>query len=205
MRNFYSIFFATLLMAGSVFAQNIQLTPERIARIKAATVKIDVDNGSIDGTGFIIGGNRLVTCFHVVEKFYKDQTLPCKAIFQSGEEIELRASPLVNQGSNIDSMKTYDFFILEFKTKPKTSYVSLRLGCWSSATEGSLTYTCGYPFAIDQQILAVGILSTKFTRLVPLDDNHSELNKSYRIRKEAWLDMTINNGNSGGALIRVCL
>ena len=127
----------------------------------------------------------------------------CIARFSNGEEVPLVPSQLTLNGSNVDSMIIYDFYVFNFSTKPKTNYSHLTLGNWSNVAEGNLTYTCGYPLDLDQQIISIGIMSTKYNKesSFPYKDASKGIFKIKR--NEGWLDLTINNGNSGGAVIKV--
>jgi S1-C subfamily serine protease len=184
-------------------SQDFGLSKKRIENIKLATVKIVVNNGVSIGTGFIINDNKIITCLHVVESLLNTPNGACKAIFSSGEEVPLKPSPLDNNASMLDSMIIYDFYVLEFATDPKTKFSHLSLGGWGDILEGNLTYTCGYPIGIDQQIVSVGIMSTKYTKPLTMPYKDPSKGTFTTIRNEGWMDMTINNGNSGGALIKV--
>lgn len=78
---------------------------------------------------------------------------------------------------------------------PTLNCPHLRLGSFASIDEGDEIYLAGYPFAIDQPVIARGLLSTKWQAPAHLFKGPS--------REVAWLDVTMNKGNSGGPVLRL--
>ncbi|MGN6567721.1 MAG: hypothetical protein ACTHJ0_07205, partial [Flavipsychrobacter sp.] len=67
--------------------------------------------------------------------------------------------------------------------------------------EGDMVYTCGYPLGIKQQFISTGILSTKWQDTISTLQNGVAVPVAYR--DLAWLDLTMNKGNSGGPIIKL--
>ncbi len=66
----------------------------------------------------------------------------------------------------------------------------LRLGHFADIHEGDSIYVVGYPLGVEQPIVTRGMLSTKWK-------THGYLGQGGD-REVAWLDVTMNSGNSGG-------
>lgn len=69
----------------------------------------------------------------------------------------------------------------------------LKLGRFADVAEGDRVYLAGYPFGIEQIVVAAGILSTKWKAPGYLGQGST--------RDVAWLDVTMNKGNSGGPVL----
>ena len=61
--------------------------------------------------------------------------------------------------------------------------------------EGAEIYLCGFPLGIDQAVVSVGMFSTKWTTSGYLNQGSN--------REVAWLDVTMNKGNSGGPIVLI--
>jgi S1-C subfamily serine protease len=70
---------------------------------------------------------------------------------------------------------------------------TLPVGNFSDIQEGDNIYLCGYPLGISQPVVARGMLSTKWLAPGYLNQGSS--------KDVAWLDVTMNRGNSGGPII----
>lgn len=193
----------TLIIFSNCFCQisffgNRLDTDRRISKIKESSVKVLIDNVK-SGTGFYIANDGLLlTNWHVVindrlkldeknqilNKFsivnFKNDTIPVNIILRLDKE-EL-----------IQEAIFWDYCILKPKTKIATNF--LKLGSMQNAYEGASVYTCGYPLDLDDQLITTGSLSTFAIQ-------SQNLNSKKITRKIAWLDMTTNKGNSGGALV----
>jgi serine protease Do len=99
------------------------------------------------------------------------------------------------------SSLVYDYSLLKIQTKPKTQYQSLKIGSWSDINDGDVVYSCGYPLGIKQRFISQGLFSTKWIDSIPLF-NKGKLIETVS-RNVAWLDLTMNKGNSGGAIIKL--
>jgi hypothetical protein len=94
-----------------------------------------------------------------------------------------------NQGLREAFLKNYCIL----KVKPAKRIRCLVLGSLNDAKEGTSVYTCGFPKGIDQSVVSVGILSSKWV-MPPSSDKGSPL-------EVAWLDIAMNRGNSGAPII----
>ncbi len=194
------ILLAFSLMPRILFGQS--LSHERVLKIKSATVRVIVEGGISVGTGFIVNIDGLiVTCAHVVLPAFENN----KKIyieFNNSDTIEVGV-PLIFNADSLFWKKAlaYDFFILT-PVRPITIKLPfLKLGDFDSAQEGDEIYTCGYPLGYPQQFISRGIISTKYENL---SNSIIFFNKLYSFpRKEALMDITMNKGNSGGAIIRI--
>ena len=83
-----------------------------------------------------------------------------------------------------------DYCILEVECK---DLIPLPLGRFTDAYEGADVYLCGFPLGINQPVVSVGMLSTKWITSGYLNQGGS--------REVAWLDITMNRGNSGGPIV----
>ncbi len=187
-----------LLLSLNSFGQ-VRLDKKRIEDLKQSTVRILIDNQA-RGTGFIVSSKcEIITCWHVinsavsVDSAGKINLNKIEIEFDNGIKQEVGIyTKLLQELSN--SAVLYDFCLLGVMTTPKTDFKFLKLGSFSDIEEGDVIYTCGYPLGINQQIVATGILSTKWVDTVytPIDTVRREV---------AWLDMTMNKGNSGGPIL----
>ena len=199
---FLIIFFQTTLTAQS-------LSPERVAKIKSATVRITIENSASMGTGFLVSNDgTLITCWHVIEpSLSRDSLLRIisgKKIFgefNSGEKLEFKILLYFIQAGNKDAV-AYDYCILSPVTQQKRIFPFLKVGNFDKTDEGQEIYTCGYPLGYPQQFISKGIISTKY-----IDNsnviNIGNQNKIVMPRSQALLDLTMNRGNSGGAIIKL--
>ncbi len=150
----------------------------------------------------------VATCEHVIRPAYIRDSLTnnlkgLKDIyieFQNGEKIKMGLVTYLLQDGYKSSL-LFDYSLLKVQTVPKTEYQSLKIGTWSDVIDGDVVYSCGYPLGIKQRFISQGLLSTKWTDTIPLFSNNKLIDKVKR--NVAWLDLTMNKGNSGGAVIKL--
>lgn len=171
---------------------------ERFRRIKESTVRIWV-NEKPSGTGFAIGPNLVVTNYHVVEKLTPTTDGKSSASFSESIQVQdssgrmTKAVPHTDSlGANLAAAIGQDIVVLAV---PAGGLVPFKLGRFEEAQPGDEIYLTGYPFGIDEAIVAKGFISTKFK-------TGSYLNAAGP-REVAWLDLTMNRGNSGGPVVRL--
>ncbi len=174
------------------------LNVERVRRIKESTVRIFA--GKSTGTGFFVDSSGMcATCLHVVYPAI-DSKAKIFIQFSNGELIEVKKIDF----RKVDQTKNeafYDYCLL-VPIKPlnrKTPF--LKIGSYDDVQEGAEIYTCGYPFGSSLQFVTRGILSTKYT--APQSIVSSTEIVETRERNQALMDITLNKGNSGGAIVKV--
>lgn len=184
------------------------LSPERISKIKESTVRIIIENDGHTGTGFFINQTgMLLTCWHVIEPaLVRNPTtnaiMSLKKIFaitNSGEKIELGIfTPLLKAGYK-DAL-SHDFCILGPVIPQNHTFQFLKIGSFRNSNEGEEVYSCGYPKGIVHPFISKGIISTKFTDTLGYIENGITTKIA---RNVAYLDLTLNSGNSGGAIVKI--
>ena len=170
---------------------------QRITLIKRVTVRI-LSNGQPSGTGFVISRDGLIaTCFHVVQHVQSTTGGQTQITYAPSIEVEFNNGNKLpatvhkscqNQGF-LEALSK-DYCILEVKSK---NLVSLPLGTFADVYEGADIYLCGFPLGINQPVVSVGVFSTKWTTSGYLNQGSD--------REVAWLDITMNKGNSGGPIV----
>lgn len=195
MRTFCLIFFILLPFAS--FTQS--LDAKRIDRIKNATVRIITDYGT--GTGFFVNNKGLLlTCWHVVDSSFRNG----KSIIiqmRNGDTAHYGfLSSYFNDTNFVNNSIAYDFCFLAPFVSQKNSNTFLKVGNYADGKEGDEVYTCGYPLGSSIQFVSKGLISTLYTN----DKNfiNTITGIQSKPRDEALLDLTINKGNSGGAIIK---
>ncbi|GAB3701154.1 hypothetical protein GCM10027592_28970 [Spirosoma flavus] len=200
------ILFLLLLTIHFSFAQ-IPLGKARIDRLKSSVVRIHV-NGQSSGTGFFVlddGNGWVATCWHVIQPaivldslgVFRGEVRKIDIELTSKERIEAEIpASLVNTQSAFTEVESKDYCLLKLKTKPKTPFVTLKLGRWKDINEGDLIYSSGYPLAIEHQVPTQGMFSVKTV------DTLNGLNGQKILRQSALLDLTMNKGNSGGPVLK---
>ena len=204
MKNILLLFFALI----PVLCNSQSLGYDRIEGLNKSIVRVLIDSIP-SGTGFFVHNDGWVaTCHHVIEPAYIRDSLTNQIIglkniqieFQNGEIVEMGIMTyLLNDGYK--KSFSYDYSLLKVQSKPKTIYKALKIGKWSDVIDGDEIYSCGYPLGIKQRFISKGILSTKWTDSIPLFKDTVLFEKVYR--DVAWLDLTMNKGNSGGAIIKI--
>lgn len=200
-----------LLILALPFITNAQsLSPERVKMIKEATVRITIEGSNKMGTGFFFNNQgHIATCWHVIEPHFiynnQNRIIGGKKIFveiSTGEIIEYGVPLYFLNDSNANKAAVnYDYCVLiPLNKKNNKSDYYLKLGDFNNLNEGDEVYTCGYPIGIDKKFISKGIVSTKYESQRAINRNGIIIPTS---RDEALLDMTLNRGNSGGAIIKI--
>lgn len=200
----------TLVFIFSFFFYNCfsqGLSIERVNKIKGATVRINIDNTNAIGTGFFINKDGVIaSCWHVIEPSIKRNA--------AGNIISFnKISVTIDDTSKLEYLIPVEFFndtllyqqavsndfVVLFPSQKIMPKYFLKLGDFNTLIEGQEVITCGYPIGIQQKFISKGIVSTKYvdTTLVLKNANYSK--KVFR--NQALVDITMNRGNSGGAVI----
>lgn len=189
------------------YSYSQSLGADRISKLKSSVVRVFIENQP-SGTGFFVTNDGwLLTCWHVIEPaIIRDPTHKIIGLkemyiqFSGGEKIQVGLSTiLLNNG--YQNAISYDYAFLKTKTNPVTKFTPLNIGSFDEIQEGDEIYTCGYPLGIEQQFVSKGILSTKWDDKNILTRNGKS--DSAINRDVAWLDLTMNRGNSGGPIIKI--
>lgn len=200
------IFSFLILIPYITFSQS--LGKERIERLNKSVVRILIDTIP-SGTGFFVNKDGwITTCEHVIKPAYIRDSLTntitglkkIYAEFQNGEKVEINLLTYLLQ-DGYKNCVLYDYSLLKVKTTPKTQFESLKIGTWEDINEGDLVYSCGYPLGIKQRFISQGVFSTKWNDSVNWYINNKVVDTV--TRNLAWLDLTLNKGNSGGAIIKL--
>lgn len=98
------------------------LSPERVSKIKAATVQITLGGDAL-GTGFFINSNgALITCYHVLSGG-PSLDLPFYAKFPNGDSLELQFfNYFTGDFAGNPNAVAYDFIILTPKKPINKKY-----------------------------------------------------------------------------------
>ena len=172
---------------------------QRVAQIKQSTVRILI-SGQAAGTGFVISEAGLVaTCFHVIqhiEAVPNSQTQityasPIEVVFDDGTKLTATVHESCQNQGFLEALSN-DYCILEVTRKDLRP---MPLGIFADVCEGANIYLCGFPLGINQPIVSVGTFSTKWTTSGYLNQGSN--------REVAWLDITMNRGNSGGPIVLI--
>ena len=173
------------------------LGSNRVNLLKSSVVRILTD-GIGTGTGFIITDKgHVVTCWHVIE-YALNSKKKLQIEFSSGEIVEAQYLTALLEGGMRKAVG-YDYIVLA-PINPRTKFSFLKLGNFSSVAEGDELITMGYPFGISQPVIAKGIMSTKWIQTASFFINNKQDSIA---RNVAWLDLTMNKGNSGGPIIKL--
>jgi S1-C subfamily serine protease len=180
---------------------------DQIKKLKSATVRITIDSLDNMGTGFFYTeSGELLTCWHVVEPaFHVKPGQPFRKIyaeFNTGERIELGVPTIIVQDTVFTNQcQVYDFIpLIPVGQNPTRKYPFLAIGNLGEIQDGDDILTCGYPLGIKQQFISQGIVSTKYTDTVFRFKDSMVTNKTPR--NQYLLDLTMNSGNSGGAIVK---
>lgn len=169
---------------------------ERFQRVKQSTVRILV-NGRPSGTGFAVTPNLIATDFHVVQLLSPTANGQTQISYASKIEVQLPDGRVISatphpsvQGPGLLIALGKDVALLSV---PLNDLTPLKLGSFSAVSEGDPIYLAGFPLFVAQPIVATGILSTKWKMDGYLGQGGP--------RDVAWLDVTMNAGNSGGPVL----
>lgn len=195
--------FALLIFTFFTQMNAQSIDKQRLLHVKKSVVRILIDDEP-SGTGFIVSKTgQIITCWHVIQPAItvdeSTKAIHLKKItaeFISGEKIELGIYTYLFEEGYRDAL-IYDYCFLEPSIKTNVLYEFLKLGNFESVNEGEQVYSVGYPLGIEQQFVSSGIMSTKWTDKIKLQDN-TEIN-----REVSWLDLTMNKGNSGGPILKI--
>ncbi|HUU12791.1 MAG TPA: serine protease [Terriglobia bacterium] len=166
---------------------------QRIQRAKEGAVRVLVEGRPV-GTGFAISTSVIATNFHVVQQIVPTAAGQTQISYASNIEVQLQdgrvlpATPHPSVlGNGLKGAVSRDVALLSVPVKDLRP---LMLGHFSDVSEGDAVYVAGYPFGVEQVIFSRGMLSTKWTAPGYLGQGGQ--------RDVAWLDVTMNKGNSGG-------
>lgn len=183
---------------------------ERLAVVKQATVRI-LKKGIPAGSGFIVSDDGfIITAFHVVYGGYKLEEGNRASIFIDDVEAQLSNGEKFSataieacQGTGAYEALSNDYCILKINAPKKLQF--LRLGTFADAFEGADVYMCGFPNGgLDSPMVSFGTLSTKVTIAFAFSQNQVFPKKPQGddvAAQAAYLDITINKGNSGGPVL----
>ncbi len=195
-----------LLWLCPLFALSQSLSPERVAKIKSATVRVSIEGSRETGTAFFISASgELLTCWHVIEPALRRDSVGnlvriLPIYIQSADGTKTQVSiPAVFYQQLYLSARSNDYCLLS-PVKPFTkTVIFFNPGNLSKVAEGQEVYTCGYPNGMAQPFISKGILSTKYidsSTYIIKNGVEKKLN-----REVALLDLTLNKGNAGGPII----
>ena len=185
-----------LLMPDPKSAQGGDDMRQRLQRVKESTARILV-NGKPAGTGFAVAENTIATNFHVVQQLSPTASGQTQVTYATKIEVQLHdgrllpATPHPSVLGNI--LSTWIGNDVTLLSVPASNLSPLKLGRFADVSEGDRIYLAGYPFGIRQIVAATGMLSTKWKTDAYLGQGRS--------RDVAWLDVTMNKGNSGGPVL----
>lgn len=203
------VFFVILLLSLSMHSFAQSLSPERVSKIQNCTVRLLIDSTPI-GTGFLINDKGFaLTCWHVANlSLMRDnggRIVGFRKMYMElngGAKIEVGIANYFLMAGNKNAV-AYDYCLIVPVTQQSITNPTpyFRLGSLDHAKEGQEIYTCGYPLGIPQQFISKGIISTIYT-----DKTNGIITNGQRDtlpRSQALLNLTMNRGNSGGAIIKL--
>lgn len=191
----------------TAIANSQSLGRKRIQSLNNTIARISIDSLGSSGTGFVITKKgHIATCNHVIQPaFYRnpvnngiDSIRVIRAEFRNGDEKEYVVLPEY-YGDEYMIGLVEDYIILAPREITNQQFDFLKVGQWEDVSEGDEIYTAGYPLQIKQRIISKGVFSTKYDGSRNLQTGNGV--KFSRTRKEAWVDLTLNKGNSGGPII----
>lgn len=172
-----------IIFISFIRSHSQSLSVERVKKIKNSTVKIIA--GTSTGTGFFIDEKgTVVTCWHVVSSSIDS----LKSVYISINDKLVEFWPIANY--DFRKGNKFDYCILSPKHPLPFKTIFYKIGDFEKTNEGQEIYTCGYPLGDLHPFISKGIISTKYT------DSNNKI-------RQALLDLTLNVGNSGGAIVKV--
>jgi len=196
LRIFFLLYFISMCYSQQSNIGDDQMR-QRIQNIKRACVRIFVNDKPV-GSGFVVQSRGLIaTCFHVVQSIQPTANNQTSITYAQNIEVELHSGnklPATIHSSCLSSgvaqALSKDYCLLQINTQNLSTVL---LGTFADIQEGDRIYLCGYPLGIDQPVIANGFLSTKWSAQGYLGQGST--------RAVAWLDITMNGGNSGGPIV----
>lgn len=174
------------------------LFPQRFKQARESTVRILV-NDIPAGTGFAVTSGLIATAFHVVQQISAGNNGQTQIGYAANIKVQLTdnrefiARPHSSVlGHGLKEAVGKDIALL---TVPINDLRPVKLGRFAEIKEGDGIYLVGFPLGIEQPIIATGILSTKWKIKGYLGQGDQ--------RDVAWLDITMNKGNSGGPVFLI--
>jgi serine protease Do len=196
--------FLAIIMLLPVFAFGQSLGRERVERLKQSVVNVYVDSEAVGTAFFITSDGWLLTCWQVASQaLHGDETglhiqKKITVEFADGERVAIGGFASVLLDKDLMNAVGYDYCLMKVEKMPSRPVTPLLVGRFENAHDGDEVYTCGYPLGSEQQFISKGIISTKFK-----EKYHTRLayGDTTLIRDAAWLDITMNKGNTGGPVI----
>jgi len=205
-----TILIALILLSSPFYCLSQSLGKERIERLNKSIVRILIDDDA-SGSGFIVSEDGwIASCYHVIASaFIRDSAQRVTGLrtihaeFRNGERVRVTMlNDLVINPGNYEAVG-YDYILMKMNDEPKISFRALELGSWSDVNEGDQIYSAGFPLGIDQRFMSTGVLSTKWVHTVTVNSISSGQEIDGYRRNVAWVDLTMNKGNSGGPIIKL--
>jgi hypothetical protein len=193
------------LLCLPLLARGQWLTPDRVAYIKACTVKINTEGDPRPSAGFFVRADGLIlTTWHsIAPAIVRD---PKTNAITSLKKIKVTTADgkQAEVGILLDLLNkdyfgaiSYDYCLLIWANPNHPAVPYLKLGTFNQVSEGQEVFTCGYINGTDQPVVTRGIVSTKFVDSTII----IQAGKPTIIpRQQALLDMAMNR--SGGAIVQ---
>ena len=190
---------AIFIMAFSTTTANSEnRIPQRFKQARESTVRILV-NDIPAGTGFAVTNELIATNFHVVQQISAGSDGQTQIGYASNIKVQLAdnrefiARPHSSVlGNDLREAVGKDIALL---TVPTKDLRPVKIGRFAEIEEGDAIYLVGFPLGIEQPIIATGVFSTKWKTKGYLGQGGQ--------RDVAWLDITMNKGNSGGPVFLI--
>lgn len=184
------------------------LGKERVNRIKESVARVLIENVPSGTAFFLTSDGLLASCWHVIEPAMIRDSITNEILSVRQISIELSTGKRIKVGIPIKLIQqlyldaiSYDFVLLIPDLPLPRTFPFLKIGNFDNINEGDYIVSNGYPLGIKQNFISTGILSSKWVDTVKI--NSITQNISTQKRDVAWLDLTMNKGNSGGPVIKV--
>ncbi len=199
--------FLLFLICVPLFVFSQSITPERVTKIKTATVRVTIEGIAATGSAFFISASgELLTCWHVIEPaFLRDSLGNMRSLRKiyieeaNGTKSEV-SIPLSFYQKLYLNARGIDYCLLapvKPFAKPKIFY---KPGDFNKVPEGQELYSCGYPVGMEQPFLFKGVLSTRYIDSSTYYFSKGVQQKIYR--DVGLLNLSLNKGCSGGPIIK---